>query len=90
MTSTATLDSAVLAEQIYQQARALPPERLVDLAEYLEFLTFKTFPQRQASGENGGNLLRDLDGILEGYDFSPELLSEMRREMWQDFGEIKL
>jgi len=28
-----------------------------------------------------------LRGLLKGYDFSPELLAEARREMWRKFQE---
>jgi predicted DNA-binding antitoxin AbrB/MazE fold protein len=31
-----------------------------------------------------------LGGILEGYDFSPELLAEARREMWRKYHEDSL
>ena len=30
-----------------------------------------------------------LCGLLEGYDFSPELLAKARREMWQSLESIQ-
>jgi hypothetical protein len=29
--------------------------------------------------------IKDLEGILDGYDFSPEFIAEARREMWANF-----
>ncbi len=77
------VDSGVLAQQIYEQARQLSPENLVDLAQYVEFLRFKT--QDAPKGTSTPNKLRivKLRGLFKGYDFSPELLAEARREMWQ-------
>ena len=33
-----TIDTGVLAKQIYEQARQLSPDNLADLAKYVEFL----------------------------------------------------
>ena len=78
-----TIDTGVLAKQIYEQARQLSPENLADLAKYVEFLRFKT--QDVTKGTSTPNKLRivKLRGLFKGYDFSPELLAEARREMWQ-------
>lgn len=78
-----TIDTGVLAKQIYDQARQLSPESLADLAKYVEFLRFKT--QDVASQPPLSDKLRivKLRGVLKGYDFSPELLAEARRDMWQ-------
>ncbi len=76
---------AVTYQDIYQQILELPQERLVDLSRYIEFLRFK------ADGTNKGKQakkhvhIRDLEGLLEGYDFSPEFIAEARREMWGSF-----
>ena len=78
-----TIDTGVLAQQIYEQARQLSPENLADLAKYVEFLRFKT--QDAPKGTSTPRKLRvvKLRGLFKGYDFSPELLAEARREMWQ-------
>ena len=78
-----TIDTGVLAKQIYEQARQLSPENLADLAKYVEFLRFTA--QDGAKEPSTPNKLRvvKLRGLFTGYDFSPELLAEARREMWQ-------
>ena len=77
-----TIDTGVLAKQIYEQARQLSPENLADLAKYVEFLRFKT--QDAPKGTSTPNKLRivKLRGLFKGYDFSPELLAKVRREIW--------
>jgi hypothetical protein len=76
---------AVTYQDIYQQILELPQESLVDLSKYIEFLRFK------ADGTNKGKQakkpmhIRDLEGLLEGYDFSPEFIAEARQEMWGNF-----
>ena len=84
--ATNTLD---IAETIYQEARQLPPESLLDLAKFVEFLKYKASVDKPEHPERGDNVLIRLDGILAGYDFSPELLAEARRELWHGFGEIE-
>ncbi|MCB0003182.1 MAG: hypothetical protein KDI07_04310 [Anaerolineae bacterium] len=83
-----TVDTNVLARQIYEQARQLPPESLTDLAKYVEFLQFKV-GDRLADEPSLPDGLRvvNLRGLFKGYDFSPELLAEARREMWSSLEE---
>jgi hypothetical protein len=72
-------------QDIYQQILELPQESLVDLSKYIEFLRFKadgTNKRRQAKKPMH---IRDLEGLLEGYDFSPEFIAEARQEMWGNF-----
>lgn len=76
-------DTGVLAEQIYEQARQLSPESLADLAKYVEFLRFKAQEVTKDTTAPGKLRVVKLRGVLKGYDFSPELLAEARREMWQ-------
>ena len=80
-----TIDTGVLAKQIYEQARQLSPENLADLAKYVEFLRFT--PQDVTKESSTPNKLRivKLRGLFKGDDFSPELLAEARREMWQSW-----
>jgi len=76
---------SVTYQDIYQQIEELPQASLVELAKYIEFLRFK------ADGANKGKQakkpvhIRDLEGLLEGYDFSPEFIAEARQEMWGNF-----
>jgi hypothetical protein len=74
------------AQQIHQQIEDLPPESLVELADYLEFLRFKAGKSIETAKPSSLRLIR-LRGLLKGYDFSPELLTEARREMWHKFQE---
>ena len=79
-----------LVDKIAEQARRLPAESLRDLATYLEFLQFKATGREQTQPLTHGDLLAKLDGILAGYDFSPEMVAAARREMWRGFGEAEL
>lgn len=83
-------ESNVLIEMIFEQARQLPPESLSDLAKYVEFLTYKTSGDWVEDHPISVAQITKLDGILEGFDFSPEVLAEARRELWSGFGDIDL
>jgi len=81
--------SATLAQQIYEQALKLPEESLLELRGYLEFLRFKmrapaTESETKAPPLSTRQIVK-LEGLLEGYDFSPEFIAEARREMWKKF-----
>ena len=83
-----TVDTTMLARQIYEQARQLPPESLTDLAKYVEFLQFKVNEGLVDDPDRLEKLrIVNLRGLLQGYDFSPELLTEARREMWSTLEE---
>lgn len=85
---------STLAQKIYEQAQALPEESLLELARDVEFLKFKARKSTRKSAPKERPLstqqIVHLEGLLDGYDFSPELLAEARREMWQNFGNIEL
>ncbi len=72
----------ITPQDIFQQIESLPQADLLDLAEFIRFLRARHRP-------NGATVqttrLIDLRGMLKGYDFSPELLAEVRREMWRKF-----
>ncbi|MFN8443864.1 MAG: DUF2281 domain-containing protein [Caldilineaceae bacterium] len=73
-------------QEIYRQIKTLPPDSLEDLAIYLEFLRFKTHKTEAPSIPPKTSLrIVNLRGMLKGYDFSPELLAEARKEMWNKF-----
>ena len=89
-----TLDSNALAQQIYEQARQLPAESLEGLAQYVEFLMYKSGDRdRKIDVEpvDKSLLIVKLGGILEGYDIdvSPEKLAEVRRVMSLKFEDIE-
>jgi hypothetical protein len=77
-----------LIDIIYEQARRLPPDSLLELAKYVEYLQYKVSGQEMIQVPVNGDVLSRLDGILEGYDFSPELLATARQELWQGFGDV--
>ena len=81
-------DSVALAEKIQQDILELPPESLPELAQFVEFLRFKAKPQKKKASAkppfDPTDAIR-LDGLLKGYDFSPEFIKEARQEMWSKF-----
>jgi len=76
---------AVTYQGICQQIEELPQESLVDLVKYIEFLRFKADGAKKGKQVKKPVHIRDLEGLLEGYDFSPEFIAEARREMWGNF-----
>ena len=68
-------ETATLVQQIYEQAQALPEESLLELARYVEFLTFKA--QKSLSLQE--KLARDYDELAEQYE---ELAAELADETW--------
>ena len=87
-------DTATLTQQVCQQVLELPEESVWELSRYLEFLRFKartpaTKPETEAQPLSTLQIVK-LEGLLEGYDFSPEFIAEARREMWAKFGDVQL
>jgi hypothetical protein len=79
-------DSTALTHKLQQQVLELPPESLPDLEKFIEFLRFKFQPRKPKPAKANPPLkIVRLGGLLKGYDFSPELLAEARREMWHRF-----
>ncbi len=76
---------SVTYQDIYQQILELPQESLVDLSKYIEFLCFRADGAKKGKQAKKPVHIRDLEGLLEGYDFSPEFIAEARREMWGNF-----
>jgi len=76
---------AMTYQDIYQQILELPQESLVDLAKYIEFLRFKADGADKEKQAKKPVHIKDLEGLLEGYDFSPEFIAEARWEMWGNF-----
>lgn len=77
-----------LVQKIQQEVLELPQETLPELERFIEFLRFKTKSRKKkATIEppfDPTDAIR-LDGLLKGYDFSPEFIKEARREMWHKF-----
>lgn len=72
-------------QELYQKIETLPPESLTDLAQYIEFLHFKTNRVTDAPTIQKPLRLVKLRGLLKGYDFSSDLLAETRRDLWRKF-----
>jgi len=72
-------------QQLYTQIQSLPQHSLSDLADYVEFLVFKSHAKAVLAQPTSALRLVHLRGILKGCDFSPALLAEARREMWKKF-----
>ena len=77
--------AAMTYQDICQQIIELPQESLVDLSKYIEFLRFKADGASIGKKAKTPMHIRDLEGLLEGCDFSPEFIAEARREMWGNF-----
>lgn len=77
-------------QQVAESIKTLPAESMEELAAFVEYLRYKY--QHQAPSKESGKTtrLKDLEGILQGYDFSPEFIAEARREMWGNFGREHL
>ena len=80
-------NTTITIQQLYEQIRDLPQESLPELARYIEFLRFKarTAP---TTAQRPLRIIK-LGGLLKGYDFSPELLAEVRQEMWQKLEAVQ-
>jgi hypothetical protein len=76
---------AMTYQDIYQQILELPQESLVELAKFIEVLRFKTGESATETKAEKPLRIIKLGGLLKGYDFSPELIAEARREMWGNF-----
>jgi hypothetical protein len=76
---------AMTYQDIYQQILELPQESLVELAKFIEFLRFKAGESATETKAEKPLRIIKLGGLLKGYDFSPELIAEARREMWSNF-----
>jgi hypothetical protein len=81
-------NGVALTEKLQQEILELPQETLPELEKYIEFLRFKAKPRKKAKVNkppfDPTDAIR-LDGIMKGYDFSPEFIREARREMWHKF-----
>lgn len=88
-----TSSGKVLAEKISKQLKTLPEESLIKVAHYIDALLSdaRKTVRKPTTPRNPKHPLRiiKLGGILKGYDFSPELLAQARREMWKKFADLE-
>jgi len=78
-------------KQVSESIKSLPDEGLGELANFVEYLRFK-YQDKTRKGRSRGQVtrLKDLKGILKGYDFSPEDIAQARRELWVGLGREHL
>ena len=79
-------------DALYQAIDELPENTLIELARFIEFLQFKSQRDAQANedtateGKPPFNPVYFPEGILRGYEFSPEFIADARKELWTGFG----
>lgn len=67
---------------IHQAIDRLPDDALPDLADFIERLKSGIRRQERPRFKE----VISLEGLWEGYDFSPEFIAEARRELWRGMG----
>ena len=83
---------AIERHTLYQAIDILPENTLIELARFIEFLQFKSQHDAQVNedaatkGEPPFNPVYFPEGILQGYEFSPEFIAAARKELWAGFG----
>lgn len=82
-------EGMTLAQKLQQDILELPQESLPELEQFIEFLRFKaktrTVQIKETKPEYDPTDAIRLDGLFKGYEFSPELIAEARREMWRKY-----
>ncbi len=63
-------------ELIAQKAKDLPPEKQIEVLDFVEFIHAREGHKRPR---------RSLAGLWQGFDISTEDIEEARREMWGNF-----
>ncbi len=82
---------AIEHDALYQAIDKLPENTLIELARFIEFLQFKSQRDAQVSEDTAAketpfNPVYFPEGILQGYEFSPEFIADARKELWASFG----
>ena len=83
---------AIERHTLYQAIDRLPENTLIELARFIEFLQFKSQRDAQVDedtatkGEPPFNPVYFPEGVLQGYEFSPEFIADARKELWTGFG----
>ena len=75
------ITSQTTKQRICQAVDTLPDEAVVELAAYVESLRHK-FDGGQAEARRPFTPVDLTEGVLYGYEFSPQLVAEARRVMW--------
>jgi hypothetical protein len=77
-----------LKQQLSQVIDRLPEPSLVEVATFLEFLQYREF--KQTAKTETPFVPVALGGLWQGVHISDDDLTEVRREMWLEFGEREL
>lgn len=82
-------------QDVKSKVDQLPPDDLVKVLEYIEFLIYKHQESDQpehgvAEQETPYRVVVKLEGLLKDYPITDEDIAEARKEMWKGFGEIDL
>ncbi len=72
--------SPILKDEVLRSLDDLPPESVVELRQFIEFLKYKAQSTALARAEPVA-----IAGWLEGYRFSNEMIAQARAEMWARF-----
>lgn len=83
------LSTTTTPQQLFEQIKTLPSDSLDELATYVDFLRFKARKIEAAQPAEKPLRVIKLRGLLKGYDFSPEVLAEARREMWRKYEDVE-
>jgi hypothetical protein len=73
---------ATSVQQIVEKIRTLSSDELIELGNFIEFLRFKTQNLPEAGGKQSMRRIQ-LRGILAGYEITPEMLTDVRRDLWR-------
>ncbi len=83
---------AIKRNTLYQTIDRLPENTLLELARFIEFLQFKSQRDVRVNDDTATkeeppfNPVYFPEGILQGYEFSPEFIADARKELWAAFG----
>ena len=72
-----------MKQRICQALDTLPAEAVAELAAHVELLRRK-LDDEQAETRRPFTPVDLTEGVLYGYDFSPQLIAEERRVMWPE------
>ena len=78
---------SALKQQIIATLDTLPPEGLQEVLRFLDYLRYK-FLRREEQHTPYQPVA--LGGLWKGVEITEEDIAEIRREMWQGFGEREL
>jgi len=79
-----TISSTGIKVQIVRALETLPPESLMTVAEFVEFLRDKV--DRSSRSAQAAQRIVKMGGLWQGYSFTEEEIRTARREAWSGLG----